>query len=103
MSGTLTLALKAEYFNAIKGGEKLEEYRLETAYWRKRLQGRTYDKIVLTCGYPRSDELDRRIERPWRGYQLKTITHPFFGPNPVAVYAIHVNDPTPIPDLGARG
>ncbi|TPN03848.1 ASCH domain-containing protein [Mesorhizobium sp. B2-1-3] len=90
---TLTLPLNAEYFDAIKGGEKLEEYRLEIAYWRKRLAGRAFDKIVLTKGYPTLTEFDRRIERPWRGYSIKTITHPHFGPDPVTVYAIIVNIP----------
>ena len=37
---TLVLPLKAEYFHQIKDGTKLEEYRLCTPYWRKRLEGR---------------------------------------------------------------
>lgn len=49
----LTLALKGEYFDAIRAGTKLEEFRLVTPYWRKRLEGRHYDFIELTRGYPR--------------------------------------------------
>lgn len=88
---TLTLPLKAEYFNAIKSGEKVEEFRLQTSHWRKRLQGQTYDQIVFTLGYPKADDIERRLTRPWRGYRETVITHPHFGPAPVAVFAIACN------------
>ena len=88
---TLTLPLKAEYFNAIADGSKPEEYRLCTPYWRLRLVDRTFDRIVLTLGYPLRTDQARRIERPWRGYEVKTITHPHFGDKPVQVFAIRVN------------
>lgn len=45
---------------------------------------------MLTRGYPRRDDHDRRLVLPWQGYTIKTITHPHFGPNPVTVYAIGV-------------
>lgn len=93
MGETLTLPLKAEYFDAIKHGRKVEEYRLVTDYWRKRLVGRSYDRIVLTKGYPSRDDHDRRLVLPWRGYTVKTITHPHFGPDPVEVFAIDVFAP----------
>ena len=56
MSQTLTLALNGEYFDAIRDGSKAEEFRLRTDYWRKRLEGRSYDRIVLTRGYPARDD-----------------------------------------------
>lgn len=87
---TLILPLKAIYFNAIKAGTKLEEYRLCTPYWRKRLDGCTFDKIVLTLGYPPAGDGNRRIERPWRGFTIKTLQHEHFGPEPVEVFAINV-------------
>ncbi|WP_186139374.1 ASCH domain-containing protein [Burkholderia gladioli] len=86
----LILPLKAEYFHAIRDGSKVEEFRLCTPYWRKRLVGRAYRNVVLTLGYPRADDADRRLVRPWRGYEIKTITHPHFGPEPVTVFAIGV-------------
>lgn len=86
----LTLPLKAEYFNAIKAGTKAEEFRLRTPFWRKRLEGRTFERIVLTLGYPRRDEESRRLVLPWQGMRETTITHPHFGPDPVEVYAIRV-------------
>lgn len=87
----LHLPLKAEYFNAIAAGTKPEEYRLCTPYWRKRLEGRVYDSIALTLGYPPAGDAARRLVRPWRGYTVKTITHPHFGAEPVEVFAIRVN------------
>tara|TARA_R110002126_G_scaffold21929_13_gene78805 strand:+ start:579 stop:857 length:279 start_codon:yes stop_codon:yes gene_type:complete len=88
---TLTLPLKSEYFDQIKSGEKVREFRLQTAYWAKRLEGREYDQIVLTKGYPKRDDQERRITRPWNGFEKQTITHPHFGTEPVQVYAINVN------------
>jgi hypothetical protein len=90
---TLTLPLKAIYFHQIKSGEKPEEFRLCTPYWARRLVGREYDRIVLTLGYPKSDDTERRLVRPWRGYVIKTIKHHHFGPHPVTVYAINVRNP----------
>ncbi|MEP9376152.1 ASCH domain-containing protein [Aquabacter sp. CN5-332] len=93
MSETLTLPLNGEYFDQIAAGTKTEEYRLVTPFWIRRLEGRTYDRIVLTRGYPKADDASRRIERPWRGFTYKTITHPHFGPKPVEVFAIDVRAP----------
>lgn len=88
---TLHLSLKAEYFNAIRDGTKPEEFRLVTQYWSKRLQGRQYDGIHLTLGYPARDDHARHLHRQWRGVTIKTITHPHFGPGPVQVFAIDVS------------
>ena len=88
----LILPLKREYFEAIRDGTKTEEYRLCTPHWQKRLASQTdgYDRIVLTLGYPARDDQTRRLVRQWRGYTIKTIMHPHFGPEPVQVYAIPV-------------
>lgn len=87
---TLHLSLKREYFEAIRDGHKPEEYRLCTPHWRKRLEGREYEQIVLTLGYPSRNDHARRLVRAWHGFTVKTITHPHFGPDPVQVYAINV-------------
>jgi hypothetical protein len=87
---TLQLALKAEYFDAIKAGTKPEEYRLATSFWKARLEGRTFSRLILTKGYPARADEARRIELPWRGYTMKTITHPHFGIVPAEVFAIRV-------------
>jgi hypothetical protein len=88
MSTDLVLPLKAEYFDAIKAGHKVGEYRLATPYWRRRIEGRTYDRVVLTLGYPKKDDAERRLVFPWRGAALTVIRHPHFGPDPVEVFAI---------------
>ncbi|EDW6206176.1 MULTISPECIES: RNA-binding protein [Citrobacter freundii complex] len=87
----LHLAVNGEYFDAMKRGEKPKEYRLFTDYWTKRLVGRSYDRLIITRGYPRKDDADRRIVVPYDGYDIETITHPHFGAEPVKVFAIKVN------------
>ncbi|CUJ38991.1 ASCH domain-containing protein [Achromobacter ruhlandii] len=90
----LHLALKGEYFDAIKAGTKVEEFRLLNDYWRRRLVDRDYDLLVLTRGYPRADDVERRLVLPYRGYAVQRITRPHFGPNPVDVFALNV-EPLP--------
>lgn len=87
-SNNLTLVVNAEYFAQIKSGEKTEEYRLYTPYWQKRIEGYDFDQLILTNGYPKKTDLDRRLVFPWRGFTKKTITHPQFGQGPVEVFAI---------------
>lgn len=89
--GDLTLPLRGEYFDAIKSGDKTEEYRLCTEFWGKRIEGKRIDRVVLTRGYPKRTDESRRMVLPWRGYEIKEITHPHFGPDPVRVYAINVS------------
>lgn len=89
----LILPLKGEYFDQIKSGEKTEEYRLCNSYWQRRLKGRTFNRIILTRGYPKRDDNERRIVRAWNGWRMKLLTHPHFGPNEVSVYAIDVSIP----------
>lgn len=89
----ITLALKGEYFDAIREGSKPEEYRLTSGYWRRRLEGREYDLVELTRGYPARNDATRRIRRVWRGYRVMSLTHPHFGPDEVEVFAIDVSQP----------
>ncbi|MFP2422207.1 ASCH domain-containing protein [Pseudescherichia vulneris] len=87
----LQLAVNGEYFDAMKCGEKTEEYRLVNPYWCRRIRGRKYDRLIITRGYPRKDDASRRIDIPYDGYEIKVITHPHFGAEPVKVFAIKVN------------
>lgn len=87
----LYLPLKAEYFDAIKSGAKRVEYRVANDYWKRRIEGREYDEIVLTKGYPSRTDKERRLSRPWRSWWMETVTHKHFGPKPVRTYAIQVN------------
>lgn len=89
-SSILTLHVKKKYFDMIKSGEKKEEYRLFNDYWINRITFNARDlfKIKICCGYPRSDELDKIISFPYRGYMVKEITNPEFGGKPATVFAI---------------
>jgi hypothetical protein len=87
----LILHLKGEFFDQIKAGTKTVEYRLVKPYWHNRLIGRFYDRIILARAYPKLDDPDLTLIRPWRGAGRARITHPHFGPNPVDVYAIPVH------------
>ncbi|EKY6769482.1 ASCH domain-containing protein [Escherichia coli] len=87
----LQLAVKGEYFDSMIRGEKTEEYRLCNDYWNKRIMFREYDRLIITKGYPKRDDFSRRIDVPYDGYEIKTITHPHFGDKPVKVFAIKVN------------
>ena len=87
----LTLRLKGEFFDQIKAGTKRTEYRLETLYWIRRLEGRNFDRVIVTRGYPRRGDMERTLVFPWRIPTTETITHPHFGPDPVSVYAIPVH------------
>lgn len=82
---TLTLQLKKKWFEMIKSGEKLEEYREIKPYYQKKFCfyrksckddcGKCkdtmyaklhpifepYDKVTFTLGYPRNDDTERRI------------------------------------------
>jgi hypothetical protein len=88
---TLILPLKSIYFDQIKSGAKLEEFRLCTPYWRKRLENRSYGFVTVTKGYPSRGDMERRMTFPWSGYVEKTIQHEFFGGEPVQVFAIKVS------------
>ncbi len=93
MSGSLRLILKAEYFDQIASGEKLEEFREVKPYWRARLEGKSFDTVTLVKGYAPAADRSRHLVRVWRGYEVKTITHPHFGTAPVEVFAIDVSTP----------
>jgi len=86
----LVLPLKKKWFNQIKAGIKTEEYRLVTPYWRKRLVNRQYNNIVLTAGYPKKNDNDRRIVRPWRGCYMTDVRHEEWGNERKMVFAIRL-------------
>lgn len=87
---TLHLNLKAEYFDAIVAGTKPYEYRRRTPFWARIIEGKEFDQVLVKSGYPPAGDANRHSARQWRGYELQTITHPHFGPDPVEVYAIRV-------------
>lgn len=72
-STTLTLSLKRKWFDLIKSGVKLEEYREYNEYWGARFFVREpgfndwihvrmdYTDLVFTLGYPKKDDMTRRL------------------------------------------
>lgn len=67
----LVLHLEKRYFDQIKSGEKIVEYRQVNDYWSKRLIGKDFDNIVLLCGYPKNGDVNRTIIRKWNGYEIR--------------------------------
>ena len=51
MPEILYFSLYREPFAAIASKQKRIEYRKQTSYWRKRLEGRKYDVIKFRNGY----------------------------------------------------
>ena len=88
----LVLPVKRIYFDQIKAGTKHEEFRLTTEHWKKRLIGKTYDRVVITLGYPKADDTSRRQTFTWQGYRTTRLTHPHFGSDEVEVFAIKLYD-----------
>lgn len=84
----LILPVKGIYFDQIKSGEKVREFRLRNDFWSKRLVGKAFGNVIITRGYPSRDDHDKRIIRPWKGYEETEILHPHFGDKPVRVFAI---------------
>src|SRR4051794_31806099 len=84
----LVLAVKRCYFDEIKAGVKPKEFRLHNEYWRKRLVGRAYDRVIITLGYPRADDTSRRLPFPYQGYDIEQRTHEHFGAGEVTVFGI---------------
>lgn len=92
MTETPYLPLKGIYFDQIKAGEKLHEYRLATPYWRARLDNPDLNYITLMRGYPRRDDLKNRLTMFYEGYFFRAnFTHEHFGAHPVDVFSINVN------------
>lgn len=90
---TLILPVKRKWFDQIKAGTKLFEFRLRTDFWRVRLVDREYDRVVITLGYPPRDCAERRLTFEWNGYEHMTIESEEWGMRPKDVFAIRLNCP----------
>lgn len=88
---TLHLSVKGVYFHQIASGEKTEEFRLQTDYWRRRIAGHIYNQIEVTLGYPAAGDTARRMRFAWNGFRSTELLHPHFGDKPVMVFAIDVS------------
>lgn len=88
----LILPLKGEYSIRSRQAPRRRNIALVNDYWRARLYLKEYDRIVLTRGYPKREDTERRMVLPYRGYAVKQITHPHFGADPVFVFAINLKN-----------
>ncbi len=84
----LRLNLKKVWWDQIKSGEKTEEYRLVTGYWKKRLIDKTYDEVHFLLGYPARGVDSKVLKFEYTGFERKQISHPEFGADPVDVFCI---------------
>lgn len=72
----LHLTLKKKWFDLIALGEKIEEYRERTLYWRKRLVNedgsfKKFDEIHFRNGYRKNSPF-MRVE--WIGVNFRILT-----------------------------
>ena len=51
LDNTLYLIVYKDIFERIMSNEKVVEYRECTKYWNKRLEDKSYSKLILTNGY----------------------------------------------------
>jgi len=84
----LILPVKRKWFEQIKAGTKVEEFRLFNDYWRKRLEGKVFDQVIITLGYPKRDDNEKRLSFPWKGYIIKIIKSEEWENQPKRVFAI---------------
>lgn len=86
----LILPLKRKWFYQIKAGIKPFEFRLNNEYWQKRLIGKTYKNVIFTLGYPKRDDIERRIVKPWAGYEMQTVISEEWDNEPKDCFAIRI-------------
>jgi hypothetical protein len=86
----LILHVKKKYFDQIKSGEKIEEYRIKKPYWTARLENKRFDGVGIYHGYPTWHETcpDNYIEFNYCNIETRLINHPEFGSEDVMVYII---------------
>lgn len=106
---TLTLPLKRKWFETIRDGVKLEEYREMSDYWKKRLFSNkvfckgvceicnvkncpkeifsSYERLIFTLGYPKADDTSRRFE--FKNPKIRIGTgRPEWGAEPGKMYFV---------------
>lgn len=61
------LVLKGKWYDMIKSGEKKEEYREITDYWRKRLEGESIYNVIFHRGYTNKETMAFGVLRITKG------------------------------------
>ena len=99
---TLTLIINKKWFNQIKAGVKIEEYREVKSYWIKRLTNQNNDGSVngnsfykyfrfvrFQNGYNKNA---RWIVVEFKGIEIKEIEHEHFHDSKIGVFAIKLGN-----------
>ena len=79
----LTLHLTYYWYDLIDSGEKTEEYRLATDYWKKRIEDKKYDAVHVIRGYPAkgvngySPDVINKFK--WKGFKKMQTIYPITG------------------------
>lgn len=89
MKPILFLTIKKEYFDAILSGEKTEEYRAISPFYKSRLENKNYTHIILQNGYNKNS---RRLKAEFLGYEIKKVATKLYGNT--EVFAIKLKNPT---------
>lgn len=87
----LILHVRKKYFDRISTGEKIWEYRKETAYWAARLL-KNYDAVQIHRGYPKSSDTAKILCFKWYAPHTETITHEFFNYVPTRVFVVDLRE-----------
>lgn len=92
----LCLHVRHKYFLEIKSGKKKWEYRLATPYWINKIFDQSkppYGRVIIYDRYPpKSEYPERRLVFAPSEMMEQTIIHPEFGPDPVKVIAISLEE-----------
>ena len=89
---TLHLTLKRNWFEMIRSGVKMEEYRDCKPYWAKRLENKTYDVVEFRNGYRPDSPC---VIRPFEGCVIREgpdACHPDWGEPTRDHYVISLGD-----------
>ncbi len=88
---TLVLPVNSVYFHQIKNRTKPLEYRERSDHWAKRIEGKEFDFVEITEGYPKVHDHARRVKRRWKGVShVDGLVHEHFKNKPIDVFAIDV-------------
>jgi hypothetical protein len=82
----LTLVVKAEFFEAIRKGQKLEDYRVASEYWRKRIEKEGIERVKIRLGFPKEEHPWNTMTFKFNGFERKRIKTKTYGDS--EVYAI---------------
>ena len=90
----LHLHVTREYWEQMRDGKKLWEYRLADK-WFKRIAHGNFDEVWIWLGYPKGSCTEKRLRFYWRGFKREEITHKHFGEKSVWVVSIDVSKRIP--------